>query len=158
MFSKIVVALDGSEHSLRAVEYAKRLSPEKRARIDVVHVRELLVGRGVGGATVKIDEQQIVEQIETVVHDLTESGYDVHLQVVSTIRESPAHIIADAAKEVGADVIVAGTRGHGPVAGLLLGSVTQRLLHLAPCPVLAIPVSVGERTDAEAADASATNA
>ena len=43
---------------------------------------------------------------------------------------------ADAA---GAELIVLGTRGHSPVAGLLLGSVTQRLLHIARRPVLAVP-------------------
>jgi carbamate kinase len=158
MFSKIVVALDGSAHSLQAVEYAKRLSPDKTARIDVVHVRELLVGRGVGGEPVKLDEQQVVEQVEAVEHDLIEAGYDVHLQIVSTVRGGPAHIIADIAKTVGADVIVVGTRGHGPVAGLLLGSVTQRLLHLAPCPVLAVPTSVGERSGRAAATPAKTTA
>jgi nucleotide-binding universal stress UspA family protein len=39
----------------------------------------------------------------------------------------------------GADVVVVGTRGHTAIGGLLLGSVTQRLLHVAPCPVLAVP-------------------
>jgi nucleotide-binding universal stress UspA family protein len=50
-----------------------------------------------------------------------------------------AHAIADAAKEAGADLVVVGTRGQGPLTGLLLGSVTHRLLHVAPCPVLAVP-------------------
>ena len=51
----------------------------------------------------------------------------------------PAHVIEDIATEADADLIVAGTRGHSPVAGLLLGSVTQRLLHIARRPVLAVP-------------------
>jgi nucleotide-binding universal stress UspA family protein len=46
---------------------------------------------------------------------------------------------AEIARAVGADVIVVGIRGHTQLAGLLLGSITQRLLHVAPCPVLAIP-------------------
>jgi nucleotide-binding universal stress UspA family protein len=49
------------------------------------------------------------------------------------------HVIADLARERQADVIVVGTRGHTALGGLLLGSVTQRLLHIAPCPVLAVP-------------------
>jgi nucleotide-binding universal stress UspA family protein len=51
----------------------------------------------------------------------------------------PAHAIAKIADEAGADLIVVGTRGESPLTRLLLGSVTQRLLHIAEQPVLVIP-------------------
>lgn len=158
MFSKIVIALDGSEHSLKAVEYAKRLSPDKSARIEVVHVRELLMGRGVGGAPVKLDEAEVVEEVQGTVRELGDSGYDVHLQVVSTVRDGPAQIIAEIAKLIHADVIIVGTRGHGPVSGLLVGSVAQRLLHLAPCPVLVIPVATLAAVEEDPSTSAVTTA
>ena len=158
MFSKIVIALDGSDHSLKAVEYAKRLSPDKSARIEVVHVRELLMGRGVGGAPVKLDEEEVVEEVQGTVRELSDAGYDVHLQVVSTVRDGPAQIIAEIAKLIHADVIIVGTRGHGPVSGLLVGSVAQRLLHLAPCPVLVIPVATLAAVEKDASTSAVTTA
>ena len=60
-----------------------------------------------------------------------------------------AHMIADVARGFGADVVVVGTRGHTAIGGLLLGSVTQRLLHIATCPVLAIPGKVGAAKEPE---------
>ena len=67
--------------------------------------------------------------------------------------EGAAHMIAKVARETEADLIVAGTRGHTPLAGLLVGAVTQRLLHIAPCPVMAIPPA-RKHADKDAADAA----
>jgi nucleotide-binding universal stress UspA family protein len=52
-----------------------------------------------------------------------------------------AHVIAEIAKEKGAELIVTGTRGHGPLSGLLVGSVTHRLVQIAHCPVLVVPTT-----------------
>jgi nucleotide-binding universal stress UspA family protein len=61
------------------------------------------------------------------------------LKIVGDVGSRPAHEVANTAREVGADLIVVGTRGRTAIGGLLLGSVTNRLLHIAPCPVLVVP-------------------
>ena len=66
-------------------------------------------------------------------------GISATLRLSTGFAGRSADAIAGAARELGADVIVVGTRGRGPVASLLVGSVTQRLLHSAPCPLLAVP-------------------
>ena len=138
MFSKLVLALDGSDPSDRVIPVASEVAAPGSARIDVVHVRELIAGRA-GGQTLRANESELEEHVRAQVKALAEAGFDVHLHVETTVGGGPAHVISEVAQKVGAEVILIGTRGHAPVAGLLLGSVTQRLLHIAPCPVLAIP-------------------
>lgn len=52
---------------------------------------------------------------------------------------APGPVIVEACEEVGADLLVAGSRGYGPVRRALLGSVSTQLVHRAPCPVLVVP-------------------
>ncbi len=138
MFSKIVLALDGSEPSERAIPVLHELVDGGNARIDVVHVRQLMVGRA-GGQPLHADEDEITERVRARAKDLADAGFDVHVHIESTVGDGPAHLIAEIAAKVGADVILIGTRGHTPLAGLLIGSVTQRLLLIATCPVLSVP-------------------
>lgn len=144
MFKTIIWATDGSEAADRALSTALELTAEANGRLLVVHANERLGGRA-GGVPVFADEEDLQSEFVAKVNDLVQSGVKASFHVVSGLNTDPADLIADVAKEADADLIVVGTRGHGRVAGMLLGSVTQRLLHVAPCPVLAVPAKVAAK-------------
>lgn len=152
MFKKIVWATDGSASAQKALTYAKSLAEQEGASLLVVHAVETYVGSRAAGLPLHADEDELQVKIEQQVANLQSEGLEVETKFVTGLGVRAAHAIADAARETGADLIVAGTRGHTPLAGLLLGSVTQRLLHIAPCPVLAVPAEA----DATAAELLAT--
>lgn len=137
MFKKIIWATDGSDAADRALEYAKSLAAADGATLLAVHSIEHLGGPGSRGAyPIDADEDEHQAKIKKQVEEL---GDKAEFKLVGGGVSSAAHALADVAKEEGADLIVVGTRGHTALGGLLLGSVTQRLLHISPCPVLAVP-------------------
>ncbi|MEK6275223.1 MAG: universal stress protein [Actinomycetota bacterium] len=145
MFKTIIWATDGSETADGALSFAKALAACDGGKLVVVHNNELLVGKA-GGYPLLADEDELEGKIHDQVDELKAEGFDVSLKLVTGVETDAAHLIADAAREAVADVIVVGTRGHAPVAGILVGSlaqrlVTQRLLHIAPCPVMAVPAA-----------------
>lgn len=139
MFNTIVWATDGSENADRALSVAKALAHEHGASLVVVHIVQRFATET--GLAVYADEERVKTRLERTVEELSKEGFNTTLKIVNHVGPQPAHEIADVAREVGADLIVAGTRGHGPIAGLLLGSVALRLLHVAPCPVVAVPAN-----------------
>jgi nucleotide-binding universal stress UspA family protein len=139
MFKTIIWATDGSDAADRALPHATSLAQESGGKLVVVHCDERLVGPRAAGLPVLPDEDDIKAKIEQQVSDLAKTGLSVSLKEISGLAGHTAHLIADVARDVGADLIVVGTRGHSAIAGLLLGSVTQRLLHISPAPVLAVP-------------------
>ena len=138
MFKVIIWATDGSSGAEQALLFAKGLAQAGGARLVVVHVKEIMAGRG-GGYPVKVDEDEVQAAIGKQVEDLKQEGLQAKLQLADVMAGGAAHVIAEIANEEGADLIVAGTRGHGPLSGLMLGSVTHRLLHIVHCPVLVVP-------------------
>ena len=157
MFKTLVWATDGSESADRALPYVKSLAAQNNAAVIVVHSIDYIVGRA-GAHLEHIDEEELKAKIERQVAELAGAGLDARLEIVGAARLRPAHMIADVAQDVAADLIVVGTRGHAPMTELLLGSVTQRLLHIAHCPVLAVPPvkQAGDAPPAMIADSAAT--
>jgi nucleotide-binding universal stress UspA family protein len=137
MFKTIVLALDGSEGSRQAIPMATELARQNGGRIVVVHVEQDVAGKG--GGPVPATEDEIQAEIRNIAEEVSNDGIETSVEMRNIMLGGPARVIAEIAKEAGADLIVVGTRGHAAAAGVLLGSVTQRLLHVAPCPVLVIP-------------------
>ncbi|HET6830263.1 MAG TPA: universal stress protein [Solirubrobacterales bacterium] len=138
MSSKIVVGLDGSAGSDRALEAAVEVAKRDQAAIVLCHVVERIAAKG-DMPPIHADEPAIEERVERQAAELREQGLEVETRFESIILGGPGRSIAEVADELGADLIVVGTRGHSALAGVILGSVTQKLLHLAKCPVLCIP-------------------
>jgi len=146
MFKKVVWATDGSESADQALPLAKTLVAEGDGEMLVVHCEELtLPGRGGGSFPVHANEDDLRVKIGAQVAELSGGGVPAILEMTRARVGGAAHAIAEAAESGRADVIVVGTRGHTSLGGLLLGSVTQRLLHIAPCPVLAVPANGADR-------------
>jgi nucleotide-binding universal stress UspA family protein len=142
MSKTIIWATDGSDAADRGLPYARLLAAKPDASLVVVHSEDYLVGpRVMGEIPVHADEPELKAKIQSQVDALKEEGLTVSLRLVHGGAPGAAHAVADVARELDAELIIVGTRGHSPVVGLLLGSITQRLLHIAPCPVLSIPAS-----------------
>jgi nucleotide-binding universal stress UspA family protein len=154
MFATIVWATDGSEAADRALPYVKELADSFGAKVIVAHSEEFLLGPRAGGQPVHVDEEEMQAKIRGQVEELKNGGVDAEFKLTGgTSLQGAAHMIANVARERDADLIVTGTRGHTALAGLLVGSVTQRLLHIAPCAVMAIPPA-RKHSDKDAADAA----
>jgi nucleotide-binding universal stress UspA family protein len=137
MFQTLIWATDGSETADRALPFVRSFAAPG-AQVYAVHVREIMVGPG-AAYPVYADEPDLQERIAGQVAELRAEGLDAHLRVLTAASGNAARQIADVARDVDAELILVGTRGYGRVAGLLLGSTTQGLLHAGVCPVLAVP-------------------
>ena len=137
MFKTIVLALDGSETSKRAIPVAVELAKRDGAKLVLAHVDERVVAKG--GGDIHFDEQEIQSDVRKLAEELAGDGLETGVEMADVMAGGAGRVIAEIAERVSADLIVTGTRGHSPVGGVLVGSVTQRLLHLAKQPVLVVP-------------------
>ena len=138
MYDRILVAVDHSEMSDRAVLAARDLAVLSKGEVWVLHLREREMGAKTG--VLAIDETTVDAnaKVATSVEVLTQAGVKAHGEVRNTIFGYAAREIVNDAQQIGADVIVMGSRGRGDIAGLLLGSTAHKVIHLSDRPVLVV--------------------
>jgi len=138
MYDKILVAVDHSGASDRALDAARDLALLSEGEVWVLHLREreVAVKTGVGLSDESMDEANAA--VAAAVDKLTAAGIKAHGDVGTTLFGYAARSIVDDAKEHDVDVIVMGSRGRGDLAGLILGSTTHKVIHLADRPVLIV--------------------
>lgn len=138
--TKIVVGVDTSESSKRALEWAVAEGRLRGATVEAVHVWELPVFAATPFGAMPIDigdfEGGAQKQFDDTVDAVDASRLPEPI-VRTFVAGSPAHQLLTAA--AGADLLVVGSRGHGGFTGLLLGSVSQQVSQHAPCPVVIVP-------------------
>jgi nucleotide-binding universal stress UspA family protein len=136
MYERLLVAIDHSGATEQVLSAARELALMSRGELWVLHVREHeSLGRGVMDLETA-DEARAV--LDAAVGELTGAGIDAHGEIRHAVNGTAAREIADSAREHDAGTIVMGSKGHGDLAGLLLGSTTHKVIHLTDRPVLVV--------------------
>ena len=138
MFNNILLGVDGSEYSHRAIEYAKSLTERYEANLWLVHVfshtSDLLGYQDFEKlyAKRKSAGQAVLDRAKKILGSTT---FKVHEELM---EGSEAEAILKVAENHQADLIIMGTRGFGAVKGMLVGSVSRKVIHLSTCPVMVV--------------------
>ncbi len=137
MFSKILVAVDGSKSAKKAFARSIYLARKCNSKLDVVHV----VPCELGGDSATTFE--LVEGLKNVAKEILEQCEREATKINVPIRTlfklgDPARIIIELAKSNNYDLIILGSRGRSTFKELLLGSVSLKVTHHATCPVMVV--------------------
>jgi len=142
MSEVIVVGVDGSPNAWHALEWAVGEATLRGATLRVVCAFEdpvTAVGLGTAfgtGAPVAVDPSVVEGAAKDVVDEAARRAKGVKVEVVARC-DRPSDVLVDESRD--AALLVVGSRGHGPVGSLLLGSVSNSVAHHARCPVVIVP-------------------
>lgn len=142
-FQKILVPLDGSENSFRALSAACDLAENCHASIELLYV--FLLSKEIPAYT-QINSSYIPDSVFT---DAQENGHRILKEGLKQIPSSivandtlemgfPAEKIIEISQKINCDLIVMGSRGLGAIKSIVVGSVSSHVLHHANCPVMVV--------------------
>ena|SRR5206468_1109799 len=139
----VLVATDFSEASDAALNYGRALARHFDACIHLLHVVQNVSAQAFGDGYIAVMPEMQTDFEDVARKQLASlliDNDDKPLRSRSALMRSnmPAATIVDYAKEHGIDIVVMGTHGRGALAHLLMGSVAERVVRTAPCPVLTV--------------------
>ena len=161
---RILVPMDFSAHADRATEYALNMGKHFGACVELFHVVEDPFESGGWGSEVYMSDldglrQRALEEAEARLERCQRPGPERQaddrpageVSIVATVRMGHvAHTIVEYAKEISANLIVMGTHGRTGLAHFIIGSVAERVVRLAPCPVLTVGLEKSNKAHAAA--------
>jgi nucleotide-binding universal stress UspA family protein len=155
--TKILVPVDFSPQADRAFRYAMTLAQRFSATLCLIHVVEDPFATGAWNSEVYVPNvaeliEEVMANAEQQLAPLSRSAAALGLRAeTAVITGRTAHAIVEHAREGGFDLIVMGTHGRAGLSHVVIGSVAERVVRTAPCPVL----TVHEGTAATATDSAA---
>jgi nucleotide-binding universal stress UspA family protein len=132
VFAKILLAIDGSDHSREATVLTRQMAVELKSEVVVFHVQEKIPTRA-GSLETDIEDADIHDRVAA---ELKSEGVSARPDGAVAFHGHVANRIIEAAGQHQADVIIMGSRGLTDITSMFLGSVTHKVLHMAECPVL----------------------
>jgi len=136
---RILVPMDFSKHSLVALKYAVAFGQKFGAQIHLLHVLQDLALFFPDAVTVVPPIEQLTETVQVSLERVLREHHLENQGIQLAMRTgSPFHEIAQYAKDENVDLIIMGTHGRGSLMHLLMGSVAEKVVRKAPCPVLTV--------------------
>jgi nucleotide-binding universal stress UspA family protein len=141
---KILVATDFSEPSEAALAYGRELARTFGASLIVLNVVDNILARAYGSDGIVLADPELQREIEAAAQRqvdallFDEDRKTLRATSVIVTSNAPPAAIVTYARDAAIDLIVMGTHGRGAVAHLLMGSVAERVVRTAPCPVLTV--------------------
>ena len=140
MFTNILVPVDGSDNSYRALDAALLFSEKLGSNITAVHVMEQVPITHIGSEKLL---SEFLEAYKKENQDILSKCSEIATQKGLTIKTlllqgNPASVILDYSKQEKFDLLIMGSRGLGKFKELILGSVSSKIVHHSPCAVLLI--------------------
>lgn len=140
MFTNVLVPVDGSDNSYRALDAALLLSEKLGSSITVVNVMEQVPITHIESEKLlselleayKKENQEILSKCSDIAH---QKGITIKTVL---LQGNPAPVILDYSKKENFDLVIMGSRGMGKFKELILGSVSSKIVHHSPCAIMII--------------------